>query len=82
MCCTHYYLDLKRNDLLVITQDFPKLGIYTGMIGRVEKVGKHQKAELLFILTSQVSKTWTRYELNQVSVCFIKEDHNILKKFL
>lgn len=70
---THYYLNLKIGDKLIVTTDLPEFGLYTGMIGCVTKIVTHQKAKILFLFNEDFSKHWTKSELKRLDFCFVKK---------
>jgi len=71
--CRHFYINIKIDDLLVLTKDFPDFGLYTGMVGRVTKLVGYQQVEVSFILTSKPSICWSLEELQRKKSFFIKE---------
>ena len=71
--CSHFYFDLKKGDLLVLTKDFSEFALYRGMVGRVTKIVGYQKVELVFVITSKPSTNWSQKELEEKNCFFIKE---------
>lgn len=53
-CCKHYFLDLKKNETVVVTRDFPEYSIHAGMKGVVNKVLLNQKMEITFFSNSNL----------------------------
>ena len=53
--CTHFYINIKKGELLVLTTDFAQFGLSKRMVGRVNRIIRRQKVELLFVLGSNLS---------------------------
>lgn len=79
--CTHFYINIKKGELLVLTTDFAQFGLSKRMVGRVNRIIRRQKVELLFILGSNLSENWTNAELEKVQSCFVKERIKNNKQF-
>lgn len=74
LSCTHYILDLKEGDFLVLTRDFPKYGLKAGMKGFVNQIICHQKVKLIFVFDSNYSKKLNQKTLKSFDSYFVKED--------
>ena len=80
--CRHFFLDIKIEEFLVITKNFPELGLYVGMIGQVKKILGHQRVEIEFISNSNFSTRWKKVDLEKCETCFMIEKEDDLKNFL
>lgn len=74
LSCTHYILDLKEGDFLVLTRDFPKYGLKAGMKGFVNQIICHQKVKLIFVFDLNYSKKLNQKTLKSFDSYFVKED--------
>lgn len=41
--CRHFFMDIKKGDLVILTKNVPDFGIYSGMLGEVVKVLINQR---------------------------------------
>jgi len=73
--CTHYILDLKEGDFLVLTRDVPEHKLKAGRIARVEQILYHQKIEIFFLPDESFSKKWGPNELKKSNCSFIKDNN-------
>ena len=71
--CTHYTLDIKESNFLVLTKNFPKYGLKAGMKGFVNQIICHQKVELIFVFDSNYSKNLNQKTLKSFDSYFVKE---------
>lgn len=79
--CRHFFINIQIEESLVITKDFPKFGLYVGMVGRVKKILGDQRIEVEFISNSNFSGRWKKIDLEKCETCFVKEKSNGLKNF-
>ena len=49
--CKHYFLEIKKNDIVILTRDFPVLSLFAGTKGIVGRVVLHQQLEFTFFTT-------------------------------
>ena len=76
--CTHYLLNLKKGDFLVLTRNFPEYKLKAGQIAYVTQNLSHQKIEIFFLPDEKFSKKWSPNELKKSNSSFIK--YNNYKK--
>ncbi len=79
-CCKHYFLDVKKQQKVILTKDFPALLLYAGMTGIVNKVLLNQKLEIIFFYNSQSCDRLTKQKLYNFQTSFIREADLFSKK--
>lgn len=77
--CRHFYLNVRKGDIFLVTTNLPDLYLSTGMSGEVTEILGHQEVELTFVLTLNEASPWEKRKLEKSKVCFVKETKNNLK---
>ena len=79
-CCKHYFLDVKKEEKVILTKDFPDLFLYIGMTGIVNKVLLNQKLEVIFFYNAEYCDVFTKQKLYKFQTSIIKEADLFSKK--
>ena len=79
-CCKHHFLDIKKDEKVILTKDFTDFLLYAGMKGIVKKVLLYQKLEIIFFYNSQSCDSLTKQKLYKFQTSFIKESDLFSKK--
>lgn len=61
--CGHLFLDVKKNDILILTKDFLNLHLYVGMKAVVQKVLLCERLEVVFFHDPTLANPWARDKL-------------------
>ena len=61
--CTHFILNIKEGDFLVLTRNIPEYNLKAGRIACVEKILYHQKVQLFFLPDAQSYTKWSQNKL-------------------
>lgn len=78
--CKHFFLNIKKNDIVILTKDFPKFHLYVGMKALVEEVLLHQRVEIVFLFEPTLCNPSLRNKLLKSETLLIKEKSFLLKK--
>jgi len=73
LVCKHFFLDVRKRDILLVTKDLPEHDLYVGMKGYVEKLVLHQKVEVKFFYDSLLVNPWAKQKLVRYESFLIKE---------
>lgn len=73
LLCSHCFLDIKKNDILVVTKNLPDFDLHSGMKGCVEKVLIHQRIEVKFFYDFLLFSPLLTNQLIQYDHFLIKE---------
>lgn len=65
LSCKQYFLDIKKNDIVVLTRDSPTLFLYAGMQGIVDRVLLHQQLEVTCFTTTNLPEIIPKILLNK-----------------
>lgn len=74
LSCKHYFLEIKNNDIIVLTRDFPAFSLFAGTKGVVDRVFLHQKLEITFFTTSNLPEIVPKFVLSRYQTSIIKEN--------
>lgn len=77
--CKHYFLDVKKEQKVILTKDFPDFLLFAGMTGVVKKVLLNQKLEIVFFYNSQDCDSFTKQKLYNFQTSVIKEADFFIK---
>lgn len=72
--CKHYFLDVKKNDVVVLTRDFPTLFLSAGMEGIVNRVVLHQQLEVTFFTTTNLPEMIPKILLFKYQTSLVKKE--------
>ena len=78
--CGHMFLDVKKNDILILTRDFLNLHLYVGMKAIVRKVLLCERVEVVFFHDPTLANPWARGKLLKYETTLIKENQFLLTK--
>lgn len=74
LSCKHYFLSVKKNDIIVLTRDFPAFSLFAGTKGVVDRVFLHQKLEITFFTTSNLPEIVPKFVLSRYQTSIVKEN--------
>lgn len=74
LSCKHYFLDIKKNDIVVLTRDFPTLFLSAGMEGVVDRVVLPQQLEVTFFTTTNLPGMIFKTLLFQYQTSLVKKE--------
>lgn len=63
LSCKHFFIDVRKNDIILVTKNLPEFGLYLGMKGLVERVLIHQRLEVNFFYERSLLTPWAKKEL-------------------
>lgn len=73
LSCKHYFLQVKENDIIVLTRDFPAFSLFAGTKGVVNKIFLHQKLEITFFTTANLPGLLPKLVLSRYQTAIVKE---------
>jgi len=74
LSCKHYFLTIKKNDIVVLTRNFPTLSLSAGTQGIVDGVLLHQKLEVTFFTTTNLSEIVPKFSLEKYQTSLVRKE--------